>query len=59
MEEPEEAESCELGWQDEVHVMSDVHVGCLPKATSCTTVFSVVSPISASAGRRARFDIMN
>lgn len=54
MEEPEEAESYELGWQDEVHVMSDVHVGCLPKATACTTVFSVAPPVSAPAGRRAK-----
>ena len=54
MEELEEAGSDELGWQDEVHVMSDVHVGCLPRATLCTTVFSVASPVSAPAGRCAK-----
>jgi hypothetical protein len=50
MKEQEETESNEFGWQDEVQVMSDVHFGCLPQATSCTTIFSIVQPVPASAG---------
>lgn len=38
MEEKEESEG---NWQDEVQVMSDVHVGCSPNATSCTTIFTI------------------
>lgn len=50
MEKQEEVEADELGWQDKVHVMSDVHVGCVPKVTSCMTIFCIAQPVSAPSG---------